>query len=354
MSAEAGYSPPPSWVVCSYAAAVRNDIRLSARECGTRIWKRDNFGDSDTILCRNCYDWRYTRCCRCGTLLRWATACYEDSDDLRERAYCDPCFARLSPAGVIHPYSHKPAPIFYGDGPRFFGVELEVDCGGESPENAGELLAVGNQDAEHIYIKHDGSLQNGFEIVTHPMSLDYHLHRMPWAQLCRKAVSLGYRSHMTSTCGLHVHVNRSSFGETMEAQDAAIARLLYLFEQNWEQILKFSRRTPEQAARWAARYGCEGPPQELLEYAKKSCGQQRYNCINLLPKETVEFRIFRGTLKANTIRASLKFLDCVCDLAVEHTDGAGMQLAWADFSSAVSTDPPSELTHCLEGNAMLQ
>lgn len=285
------------------------------RECGSRIWKTDNFGDSDTVLCRDCYDGLYTRCHRCGTLLRRATACYGASDYLREHPYCDPCFARLPPAGLIHPYSYKPVPIFYGDGPRYFGVELEIDCGGESPANAGELLMVGNQAADHIYIKHDGSLSNGFEIVTHPMSLDYHLHHMPWVQLCRRAIALGYRSHMTDTCGLHVHVNRSSFGESEEAQEAAIARLLYFFEQNWDQILKFSRRTPEQAARWAARYGYEGSPMKLLEFAKKECSQRRYKCINLLPKETVEFRIFRGTLNAGTVLASLEFLGRMCDAA---------------------------------------
>ena len=69
------------------------------RECGSRIWKTGNFGDSDTILCRDCYDGLYTRCHRCGTLLRRATACYGVSDHLREHPYCDPCFARLPPAG---------------------------------------------------------------------------------------------------------------------------------------------------------------------------------------------------------------------------------------------------------------
>ena len=120
---------------------------------------------------------------------------------------------------------------------------------------------------------------------------------------------------MTDTCGLPVHVNRRACGESEEAQEAAIARLLYFFEQNWDQILKFSRRTPEQAAHWAARYGYEGSPMKLLEYAKKECSQRRYNCINLLPKETVEFRIFRGTLNAGTVLASLEFLGRICDAA---------------------------------------
>jgi len=40
--------------------------------------------------------------------------------------------------------------------------------------------------AGNAYCKHDGSLNDGFEIVTHPMTLDYHLHRMPWEELLEK------------------------------------------------------------------------------------------------------------------------------------------------------------------------
>lgn len=56
----------------------------------------------------------------------------------------------------------------------------------------------------------------------------------------RKAVQMGYTSHQAGTCGLHVHVNRNAFGETEAQQDAAIARILYFFEKNWEELLKFS------------------------------------------------------------------------------------------------------------------
>ena len=37
-----------------------------------------------------------------------------------------------------------------------------------------------------------------------------------------KAVSLGYRSHQASTCGLHVHVNRDCLGDNREEQDETI------------------------------------------------------------------------------------------------------------------------------------
>ena len=47
------------------------------------------------------------------------------------------------------------------------------------------------------------------ELVTHPMTLEYHLNEMPWEEVLRKAQSMGYLSHAAGTCGLHVHISRS-------------------------------------------------------------------------------------------------------------------------------------------------
>ena len=104
---------------------------------------------------------------------------------------------------------------------------------------------------------------------THPMSLTYHCRDIPWKDIMRAAIRMGYRCHQTDTCGLHVHVSRNAFGDTEEEQDAAIARLLYFFEKHWEELLKFSRRTAYQMEQWADRYGYKDRPKEILDHAKK-------------------------------------------------------------------------------------
>lgn len=114
-----------------------------------------------------------------------------------------------------------------------------------------------------IYIKCDGSLDDGMEIVTHPMSLDYHLEKFCWDALTARAIKLGYRSHQTSTCGLHVHVSRDGLGETYEEQEATISRILYFTEAHWNELLKFSRRTEYTMNRWAARHGYEHDPNRI-------------------------------------------------------------------------------------------
>ena len=299
--------------------------------CGRRVWT-DSAADSSRILCEHCYCDYYTDCEGCGRTIHLDDACYMDDDD--EYPYCRDCYERRSSSEYIHDYNFKPEPIFYGDGNRFFGVELEIDGGGSYDSNAEKIADTANLYDKHIYIKHDGSLNEGMEIVTHPMTLDYHLNEMPWKDVMRKAVTLGYLSHKTNTCGLHIHINRSAFGSTRDEQEECISRVLFFVERFWQELLKFSRRTESQLARWAARYGIKENPKATLDNAKKNYSG-RYTCVNLTNYHTIEFRIFRGTLKSNTLVATLQLVNKICDIAIKMTDEELTSLNWCDFVSSV-------------------
>ncbi len=309
--------------------------------CNERIWRDENAGTETTPLCEDCYDYYYTHCTDCGRLLSNDSAMYiDDGDD----PYCCSCYENHQQNDVIHDYNYKPTPIFYGPdsmvydpAARYFGVELEVDGAGEYDAKASEVLDAANSFTEHIYCKHDGSLNSGFEIVTHPMTLDYHLTQMPWEKVCATAINEGYTSHQAMTCGLHIHVNRDSFGHTYAVQEAAIARVLYFFEKHWEELLRFSRRTQRQLERWASRYGYQEQPKAILDNAKKGYNG-RYACVNLCNSSTVEFRIFRGTLKTNTILATLQLVNHICELAVCLTDDELKKVSWSSFAAQV-TEP---------------
>lgn len=303
--------------------------------CGKRIWSDDNAGDNGTPLCQSCYDRYYTSCVECGRILHQDDAYYIDEDDYEARCYN--CHCRHSDNRVIHDYYYKPEPVFYGDGRRYFGVELEIDDGGELNTNAEKVASVANHAEDLVYIKHDGSLNDGFEIVTHPMTLDYHLSHMPWAEVLSKAKKMRYTSHQAGTCGLHVHINRSAFGDTEEAQEEVIARILYFFEKHWEELLKFSRRTQKQLERWADRYGLKEHPKQVLDIAKGT--RERYTCVNLTNYHTVEFRMFRGTLKLNTLIATLQLLDRICDVAICLSDEQIKDLSWTSFVSGCAHLP---------------
>jgi len=186
---------------------------------------------------------------------------------------------------------------------------------------------------ENAYCKHDGSLDDGFEVVTHPMSLEYHMREMPWQRVLDEAISMGYLSHRANTCGLHIHVSREAFGNTEVEQDKVIARILFFMEKHWGELLKFSRRTQRQLERWAARYGYKEHLPDLLDDAKKGRGNGRYSCLNLQNQDTIEFRVFRGTLKYNTLIATLQLVNRVCDVALFMTDDELKGMSWTTFVS---------------------
>lgn len=299
--------------------------------CGDRLWRSDNAGTEDTPLCDVCREDNYTTCTRCGRLLANEDAHYFRDDNDGDYPYCSHCFGEVGAHG-INAYHYKPKPIFYGEAQRFFGVELEIDGGGEDDDKADRIIEIANMNGlEHIYCKHDGSLNDGFEIVTHPMTLKYHQQEMPWKPVLTEAIRMGYTSHQAGTCGLHVHVNRDSFGKTEAEQEACIARILYFFERHWEELLKFSRRSQRQLERWATRYGYEEQPQEILDHAKKGGGGGRYSSVNLLNEDTIEFRIFRGTLKYNTLIATLQLVERICSVATVMSDDQLKDMPWTTF-----------------------
>ena len=302
--------------------------------CESRIWRDSAEGDSITVLCSHCYEYSYTHCESCDRLIHNEDALYEDDSDY---PYCRECYERIR-NNAIKSYNYKPEPIFYGDGKVFFGIELEVDGSGEDSGNAQKLLDYVNQDNDYIYAKHDGSLSNGFELVSHPMTIDYHLNEVDYSGLFERTVAMGYRSHQTSTCGLHVHVNRSAFGNTSDEQEEVIARIVFFVENHWNELLKFSRRTQQAINRWASRYGISENTQNTYKKAKER-HLGRYVAVNLENYNTIEFRLFRGTLRHQTFVATLQLVDEICHICTYLNDEELEGLSWSSFVTGIYDKP---------------
>lgn len=311
--------------ICDYCA---DHYCTTCDECGSLIYEDETWGDENHCLCQSCYERYYTRCEDCDDVIL-----SNDTYDYEGITLCCDCYNARS--RIIHEYSYKPTPIFYGKGKRFFGVELEIDKGGHDSDYAEEILDIANGNHQHIYIKSDGSLDDGFEIISHPMSLEFH-QDFCWEDIMRHCVDLGYRSHQTRTCGLHIHVNRDSLGQDYDAQEQTISRILYFIEMHWPEMLKFSRRSECNMNRWAACFGCESSPKKLLNKAKEAYG--RYTAVNLNNRQTVEFRIFRGTLKRNTFVAALQMVNHICNAAFALSDEEMQGLSWFDFIASI-TEP---------------
>lgn len=75
-------------------------------------------------------------------------------------------------------------------------------------------------------------------------------------------------------------------------------------------------------------------PQEQIVHAKNSDAGQ-YTAVNLTNSETIEIRIFRGTLKLNTLLATLQLVNHLCDVAVLLSDESLQDMSWYDFLNRI-------------------
>lgn len=65
--------------------------------------------------------------------------------------------------------------------------------------------------------------------------------------------------------------------------------------------------------------------------------------MNITNYHTIEFRMFRGTLKYNTLIATLELVDAICDIALTYTDSEISKISWTDFVSSLDEETCSEL-----------
>lgn len=324
-------------------------------DCGDYYSESRVYTDGNGMaICHFCYDHHdWHECAECHCFLAEGDG---DWDEYDEEWYCDSCAAQRDREQAIHGYSYKPDPDFaYRRNERVgcltFGVELEVDALRDDAPNDREETAQAVVDASNgrLYCKADGSLSRGFEIVSHPASLAYHTYDFRWANTCRICSKAGYRSHDTNTCGLHIHVGRAQLGQTGDERYATAGKLVILASALRDELTVFSRRKAEQLERWAsfvayAEPDCAGMDAGTAEAHRVNravdYAGDRYHAVNLRNHSTVEFRIFRGTLKRDTLIASLQLVSNLCEYAMTHT---AYECNRATFAEIVNLHPYKEL-----------
>lgn len=227
----------------------------------------------------------------------------------------------------VHSYDYKPNRFTFSYtqadvdainvcNPRllFLGTEIELDGTMRKDEYASAIMNTITKGKPIAYGMRDGSLESGFEIGVMPATLDYHMHNMDYKNGFNTAVRMGYRSHDTKTCGIHVHINRAFLGNTKTEQNYRSALLAIVIERNWDDIVKFARRDYYTIERWANKQDItddiwrNDTEKDLSDKMKRSYGHDKYVAINMQHSQSVELRIFRGTLNVRTYFATLQFV----------------------------------------------
>lgn len=302
------------------------DCYSECANCGELVRDNEMYDSADGSICEHCADYEYTTCDECGERVHNDDICYDEDDDMY---YCDECYERR-PEKVIHSYhhSHNYGTRFYGGidngATLFMGLELEIDEGDDRDDTAREMKDC--MPDGFITMENDGSLDCGFENITQPATLEYHTSiRNNYENMFQIAKVNGFRSHNTNTCGYHIHFNRTFFEDK---EDECIAKLLYLVEKFWDELVKFSRRNYDNLNRWAKKY--DKTPNEVV--ADMKCyNLNRYYAINLTNRSTIEFRMFRGTLKSETFFATLQLVDTIVRYVKEHTNADIQSLNFEDL-----------------------
>lgn len=291
----------------------------------------EEYGGEDNIFyCDHCEGYEYKPDSRNFNGTQYCEICY--NDNVYECDDCDVVYWHNDDhdcndvGNLIHDYSYRPRPHFFGEGKYHFGFELEVESRSDNRKTGAEYVI--DRVGSRAYLKNDGSLNNGFEIVTHPHTLDEYQKKFNWS--CISGLSQrGYRSWNTSTCGLHVHVSRTAFGnitrrsEILKSQSHEL-RFIKLIYDNQRQIERLAGRSSSYA-----KFNDKG---NLAARVKYGTQDDRYEAVNSQNETTLEVRVFKGSLKPERILSAIELIHA----SVEYTrdlkvSGNNRALKWINF-----------------------
>lgn len=313
-----------------------NNYAYKCDDCGDyydeELIVTDNYG---TMICQNCFSENYYTCYDCGRIIHYDDVYTDHNGD----PYCYDCYEENHNEG-LEEYHHEDYGTGYDvDGTvstrgntRVYGIELEVAEGDNIKEAVEDVkrLSFGMYDLDElISFKEDSSLDEGFEMAMRPLTMDA-VRAFPWEEIKEAVNNYGFKSHDTSCCGLHVHVNKSSIKDF----EATCAKEVILIDKFWDQIKAYSRRTH---FTW-----CQKPDEAHIPEANDTVEEaydklyKRNNhstALNIREGQaTIELRICRGSLIKETIIAAVQFHDVLISVAEDHTIAdVCYNVTWEDF-----------------------
>jgi hypothetical protein len=221
---------------------------------------------------------------------------YSENENIREYHTSSDCLGHI--------------PSKYDDRkPRvLLGLELEMEIS-ESycrDSRAGWLLeSIGHyQEHDYALCEEDGSLDNGFEMVTAYTGLDVHAEQLKFFEGGFK----GATSHDSDNCGLHVHICKSDMSTLHGAK-----MILFINDQANDKLIKaIARRGSNEYAKLknkaeAKEWLRDAVSSEYKFDQLRSLNRDRYEALNFKNAKTIEFRLFKGSLVYSTIMSCLEF-----------------------------------------------
>lgn len=312
----------------------------SCSDIGDRDNDRSYQVDGDYLWCETCITEAYY-CDRCEEYnsdggyyindlgVNWCDHCSSyyaewcDECEHYTESACDSCNGDVvNGTRVVHDYSYRPDAVFHSTESMerlYFGFELEMEV---ESDRAGAAHFAYNalEPNDYAYLKNDGSLDNGFELVTHPMSFDFLMDdensHIVWNTIQELQGKYRARSFNTRTCGFHIHISRTGFNG-----GAHMHRFLNLVYSNQPLYSKLAGRNSDQWAKFddvfRAQRDANGDYKVIKSFKDKlsSNHSDRYSAVNTNNRATLEMRIFKGTMSVPALKAHIQ----LAHASVEYT-----------------------------------
>ncbi len=280
----------------------------------------------------------------------WCEGCYE-----HEGSYCEDCdqyFSRECEgcgegsggrSNLVHQYSYKPSPTFFGDDKHnlYFGLELEMEIRSGNLRESAQYIQ--SKVGDSIYLKDDSSIGRGgyagFELVSHPLSFGHWTSQMSnlWEGLEYLRDNEQARSWDAESCGIHIHTSRAGF-----KSGAHTHRWLTLIYKNAPEMMKFAGRKSDYAKFndvW--QYDEYDRPYFSVKHKlDRRSHTERYSAVNTQNEHTLELRFFRGTTRPSGVLSAIELAHASIEYTRDMTlaDVKLGMLKWDWFYDYVETN----------------
>ena len=246
----------------------------------------------------------------------------------------------------IHSYNYKPDYISHyienenPDTTLLLGAEIEV--AGNHPETDRrikedvvkkciQIINGSDSDEENlIYSTHDGTVQIEFD--TMPCSLEFHKNKMNYRKMFKYLDSVGYKGHDCDCAGLHIHADRKYLGRTKFQQDLVIAKILYIIEKFNDDLCIIARRNNDYSVFCGDK--CTSDTAVTLYGKYRNIGKRA--ALNLQHSNTIEFRMFRSTLKYETLLLTLELVQDIINFSKNISFEELEDMSWNDLMDTFS------------------
>lgn len=248
----------------------------------------------------------------------------------------------------IHSYNYKPDYIPHyienenPDTTLLLGAEIEV--AGNHPETDRrikedvvkkciQIINGSDSDEENlIYSTHDGTVQIEFD--TMPCSLEFHKNKMNYRKMFKYLDSVGYKGHDCDCAGLHIHADRKYLGRTKFQQDLVIAKILYIIEKFNDDLCIIARRNNDYSVFCGDK--CTSDTAVTLYGKYRNIGKRA--ALNLQHSNTIEFRMFRSTLKYETLLLTLELVQDIINFSKNISFEELEDMSWNNLMDTFSDE----------------